>query len=266
MVKLETVHMPKSAPLFQDLEITMLWSCLEGFMGNAWADNIENPRCARIITADFCCFAGDSSSSEAVLFVKDIPSIFPKNSILMVPENDAWGTLIEQVWEGRYEKFSRYELKKEKGIFDLIQLKSFVEKLKAGYTLAAVDERLFYLTRQEDWSSDLCSQFPTYEDFHKRGLGFVVLHEERPISGASSYTIYSEGIEIEIDTKPEYRRQGFATVCAAALILECISRGLYPSWDAANRESLALAEKLGYHFDREYTAYQVEIRDSSVTK
>lgn len=34
--------------------------------------------------------------------------------------------------------------------------------------------------------------------------------------------------------------------------------GLYPSWDAANRESVALAEKLSYHFDREYTAYQVK--------
>lgn len=136
-------------------------------------------------------------------------------------------------------------------------------KLPEGYELAPVDEKLYDLAMQEDWSGDLCSQFPAYEDFHKNGLGFMVLHNGRPVSGASSYTIYREGIEIEIDTKPEYRRQGLATVCAAALILECLNRGLYPSWDAANRYSLALAEKLGYHFDREYPAYQVELGDDS---
>ena len=32
---------------------------------------------------------------------------------------------------------------------------------------------------------------------------------------------------------------------------------MYPSWDAQNPASAALAEKLGYHFDKEYTAYEV---------
>ncbi len=77
------------------------------------------------------------------------------------------------------------------------------------------------------------------------------------VVGASSYTCYSQGIEIEIDTKEAFRRRGLASVCGAKLILECLSRGLYPSWDAQNKWSVALAEKLGYHFDREYTAYEV---------
>ncbi|WP_184093742.1 GNAT family N-acetyltransferase [Anaerocolumna cellulosilytica] len=33
---------------------------------------------------------------------------------------------------------------------------------------------------------------------------------------------------------------------------ECLKRGIYPSWSAANTASLALAEKLGYHLDREH--------------
>lgn len=79
------------------------------------------------------------------------------------------------------------------------------------------------------------------------------------VSGASSYTVYREGIEIEIGTKEEYRRQGLAAVCGARLILECMKRGLYPSWDAQNKWSVALAEKLGYHYDRTYPAYEVFI-------
>jgi len=31
----------------------------------------------------------------------------------------------------------------------------------------------------------------------------------------------------------------------------------YLSWDAHNKESKALAEKLGYRFDREYTSYEI---------
>ncbi len=41
----------------------------------------------------------------------------------------------------------------------------------------------------------------------------------------------------------------------AKLILECMDRGLYPSWDAHDMRSVALAEKLGYHLDKEYVTY-----------
>ena len=41
------------------------------------------------------------------------------------------------------------------------------------------------------------------------------------------------------------------------LILRCLDEGLYPSEDAQNMASVHLAEKLGYEFDHEYTAYEV---------
>lgn len=77
------------------------------------------------------------------------------------------------------------------------------------------------------------------------------------VSGASSYTSFSAGIEIEIDTMEAFRRKGLASACGAKLILECLKRGLYPSWDAHNKESLALAQKLGYRFANEYPVYEV---------
>lgn len=77
------------------------------------------------------------------------------------------------------------------------------------------------------------------------------------VSGASSYTVYRGGIEIEIDTRIDYRRQGLALACGAKLIMECLKRGLYPSWDAQNPGSVALSQKLGYHFDREYPVYEI---------
>lgn len=77
-----------------------------------------------------------------------------------------------------------------------------------------------------------------------------------PVAGASSYTVYRGGIEIEIDTRVDFRRQGLATACGARLILDCLDCGLYPSWDAHSRASLALSKKLGYKLDRPYPAYE----------
>ncbi len=120
-----------------------------------------------------------------------------------------------------------------------------------------IDKELFNLCRASDWSMDLVSQYKDYEMYKELGIGVVVLKDKILIAGASSYSSYQDGIEIEIDTKEEYRRKGLAYVCGAKLILECLERELYPSWDAQNKESVALAEKLGYHYDHEYTAYEI---------
>ena len=74
-------------------------------------------------------------------------------------------------------------------------------------------------------------------------------------AGASSYTWYPGGIEIEIVTRQDVQRCGLGSACASQLILNCLDRGLYPSWDAANKTSLHLAESLGYAFSHEYAAY-----------
>lgn len=110
----------------------------------------------------------------------------------------------------------------------------------------------------QDWSRDLCGNFADGADFAGRGIGTVVLWEGRPVAGAASYAVCEGEIEIEIDTAPQFRRRGLAAVCGARLILNCLDRGLYPCWDAHDRRSLALAEKLGYRLLRPYTAYWVE--------
>lgn len=120
-----------------------------------------------------------------------------------------------------------------------------------------MDEDIFGQTRELGWARDFTSQYADYEEYRRRGLGVAVTCQGRLVSGASSYTVYREGIEIEIGTSEEFRRMGFAAVCGAKLILECMDRGLYPSWDAQNKWSVALAEKLGYHFERAYPAYEI---------
>ena len=100
------------------------------------------------------------------------------------------------------------------------------------FSSGAFDELLFRLLQKGEWSHDLCSQFADYADYERRGIGVAALYQGTPVAGASSYTVYRGGIEIEIDTRVDFRRQGLATACGARLILNCLERGLYPSWDA----------------------------------
>lgn len=253
MSQIKKEEMSRYECFFKDWDETLIWSCLQGYMGKAYTDNLERPTAVSIIIGDFCFLAGKPNTQ----LVKDLFNECDLESLLVVPKDEAWYEYIEMAYAKKYEKFMRYAIKKEEEVFDKEKLKSYLDSLPKPFVIKKIDEKLYHQTRNEKWSSDLCSQFKNYKEYELHGLGYVVMDGDIIVSGASSYTVYDKGIEIEIDTKKEYRRQGLALVCAASLILECLKRQLYPSWDAANKESVALAEKLGYHFDREYTTYSI---------
>jgi len=171
--------------------------------------------------------------------------------------NTSWENLIRQVYGDKARRVTRYAIRKEERIWDLEKLREAVAGLSPQYTLHLIDEGLYQKCMENDWSRDLVAQYRDYEQYQRWGLGAVILRGQEIVAGASSYSGYESGIEIEIDTREDHRRKGLAYVCGARLILECCSRGLYPSWDAQNLQSVALAEKLGYHFDHAYTAYEI---------
>lgn len=241
-------EMSRIKHLYNNWEETMIYSCLEGIMGEAYVDNIEKPESAVISLGGFEFFAGQPN----VDIVDTIESSFR----LLVPNNKEWEEMIELVYP-QATKIMRYALKKEPNIFDKEYLQKIVDTLGTEFEIRLIDEELYHEVLKNQWSMDLCINFDNYESYAKIGLGVVILHEGTVVAGASSYTRYKDGIEIEIDTRRDYRRQGLASICGAKLILKCLERNLYPSWDAHNLGSLALAKKLGYHFDKEYVTYEI---------
>ncbi len=239
--------------LFAGWEETMIASCLQGLMGSAWADNEDAPASAQLVVADFCLFAGEPSEE----LVRNRPAEHKSDFVIMIPQTEAWGELIEQVYQQAARKVTRYAIKKEPGVFDPDKLEVLAGNIGPEYELKLIDEAIYLQILEHPWSRDMCGHFTDYPQYQDCGLGVVVLHQGEVVAGASSYTIYKEGIEIEVDTREDHRRKGLATACGARLILECLKRGLYPSWDAQNKWSVALAEKLGYHYDKEYTAYEI---------
>lgn len=248
------VHMARIAPLFTGMTDTLILSCLQGWMGDAWADDGATPRCAQIVLGDFAFLAGDAEAPGALELAGHLPA--GHEYLLAVPASEAWCARLEEANPGRQRRIVRYGLKKDPDVFDRERLTRFAGALPQGFRLSPIDERLYKIA-MAGWNRDLCANFGSYADYHDRGLGVAALREAdgMPVCGASSYSRYEGGIEIEIGTDEAYRRRGLARACAAQLILNCLDRGLYPSWDAANLASLALAQQLGYEPAGEYPTY-----------
>lgn len=133
----------------------------------------------------------------------------------MVPQNEKWAKMIEEVYGKNAMPVTRYATKKEANAFDVIKLTAITEAINTEYEIKFIDKKIYGTVRQNKWSENLCSQFESFDQYCEKGL---------------------------------------ALACGAKLILACLSQNLYPSRDAHNKGSVALAEKLGYHFDKEYAA------------
>ena len=240
-----------AAGLFDGWQETLIYSCLQKVMGRVLVTDPANPVSAMAFVGCFAFVAGEPDR-ELVLGK-------PGGFVIMVPQDGAWAALIEDCWPDA-RKVTRYAIRKDTR-FDVDALRSIAGSLPAGYELRAIDSGLYDLCLQDPVTADFVSPFGSKEKYLALGRGFVILKEGRIVSGASSYTRYREGIEIEVDTVPEERRKGLARIACASLILRCLDEGLYPSWDAQNMDSVRIAEKLGYEFDHEYTAYWLSDRE-----
>ena len=237
--------------IFKNWNETLIWSCLQGIMGEIHTN--KSGDAAMAILGDFVFYAGNPSE-ELVRFK---PEGCSQDFIIMVPQNDDWATLIEMCYKEKAKKVTRYAIKKETDVFDVAKLEKVVSDLPDGYEMKMIEESEYNMCRENGWANDLVSQYIDYKIYKSLGVGVAVLKDGELVAGASSYSRYDKGIEIEIDTREDHRRKGLAYSCGAKLILECLKRGLYPSWDAQNKWSVSLAQKLGYHFSHEYTAYEV---------
>lgn len=237
----------KVEALFAGWQETLIYSCLQKVMGRIWVTDRENPRSAFAFVGCFGFFAG--------LPDRELVRHKPRGFVIMIPQNEAWAALIESCYPSA-KRITRYAIKKDTR-FDTEMLRQEVGKLPPEYRLEPIDGAIYDLCLQNPVTADFVSAFENKERYLTLGRGMVILKEGKIVAGASSYTRYDRGIEIEVDTVETERRKHLATIACAALILRCLDEGLYPSWDAHNLHSVRLAEKLGYTLDHAYPAYEV---------
>lgn len=237
----------KVEALFEGWEETLIYSCLQKVMGKIVVTDTENPVSAMAFAG---CFAFPAGEPDRELIINK-----PDGFVIMVPQDERWAELIEECFSDA-RKVTRYAIRKDT-VFDREKLAETASKLPEGYELKKIDSDIYDLCVQDPVTADFVSAFGSKEKYLELGRGMVILKDGKFVSGASSYTRYKEGIEIEVDTIVPERRKGLASIVCSALILSCLDEGLYPSWDAHDMNSVQLARKFGYEFDHEYTAYEV---------
>lgn len=237
----------KVESIFYGWEETLIYSCLQNVMGKIYVTDKSNPKSAMAYAGCFAFVAGEVD--------KELIRNKPEGFVIMTPQNEAWGKAIEEVFPDSIKR-TRYAIKKNT-LFDRPYLQSLVDRLPDGYKLKNIDSEIYDMCLLNPVFSDFVSSFASKEHYLKMGRGTVIIKDGRIVSGASSYTRYKDGIEIEVDTEESERRKGLATICCAKLILECLDEGLYPSWDAQNLGSVELAKKIGYEYDHAYIVYEL---------
>ena len=238
----------KVKALFEGWEETLVYSCLQKVMGKVFVIDEDSPKSAMAFVGVFAFLAGEPDK-ELITAGK------PDGFVIMIPQNEAWTALIEACYPDSIKR-TRFAIKKDTN-FDRDYLMGIVSGLPEGYELRTIDSEIYDLCVQNPVTADFVSAFETKERYLELGRGVVILKDGKIVSGASSYTRYLEGIEIEVDTAEDERRKGLASIVSAKLILNCLDEDLYPSWDSHNMISVKLAEKLGYEFSHEYVAYEV---------
>ena len=237
----------KAEALFYGWEETLIYSCLQNVMGKVYVTDQGSPASAMAFVGCFAFLAGEPD--------RELVAGKPDGFVIMVPQDERWSELIENCYPDA-RKVTRYAIRKDT-VFDRERLEEMAGGLPEGYELKKIDSDIYDLCLQDPVTADFVSAFGSKERYLELGRGMVILKDGKFVSGASSYTRYKEGIEIEVDTIPAERRKGLASVVCSALILACLDEGLYPSWDAHDMNSVQLARRFGYEFDHEYTAYEV---------
>ena len=65
MIKLSSHELPEISPLFRGIDDSMLISCLQGSLGNAYIRAKKTPAAAVIISGDYSFWGGDPLSEDA---------------------------------------------------------------------------------------------------------------------------------------------------------------------------------------------------------
>ena len=226
-----------------DVDISVQ-SVLEDQMGTAYTDSIENPE-RFMIEQDgfFSYFAGDFSTESGQAFLADVPG-----GRLLMAGSPGWQDALK-IYGDRLKAITRYSFSSDS--LTLNHLKSLAT---SNPDTASIQKMTLELA-ESGYPYFEIGAFDSTEDFIQRGTGYCMIAEDKIVAVAYSSLACNSAIEISIFVDDAYRRKGVATTLSAQLLIECLEQGITPHWDAANKESCALAEKLGYTFQSEYTAY-----------
>ncbi len=175
-----------------------------------------------------------------------------ESGLVLIPFSAAWeAALLAILQEQPYERIYRRPFVLNRSKFAAHG--DWAACIPAGLAMRRVDETLAArLGGMPTWAST--------GDFLRKGIGYCLLAGEEIACSCTTVFASTTAVEIDVHTAEPYRRQGLASLAAAALIEDCLRGGRRPNWECFwdNEASCALAARLGFEVQDDYPVYYWE--------
>jgi GNAT superfamily N-acetyltransferase len=221
---------------------------IEGQLGRVFVDDPSEPAVYCLRVGPFGYFAGEASSATA----RELMASFPAYHLLM-PSPAAWLELAREIFGADLVALPRYSFSSAQ--LSAARLSQLLARSRYRDRVTPISFELARQAFEQPESYLDLSDFDSAEDFVERGFGYTILDAGKTMGVAYSSLVCSQGIEVSVFVEDIWRGRGVATALCSQLLLSCLRYGLRPNWDAANQESVRLAEKLGYLYLESYNAY-----------
>lgn len=244
----------KIKSLFDGFYDSIMFSYFDGIYGNGFCDNCDRPQTAVIQAGDFYFVAGKIQLQHEIMEL-----VGDNRWAVIVPDTIKWFDALNSK-EKPLILVDRFHTCPPTEGFNIEEIQKNVDKicLHKGFKLEKIDEYYYNKALESHWSEFFVNNYKCFDDYSKHGFGYIITKDKEIISGASTYSYYENGVELELATHENYRKMGFASITASSFILECMRRRLIPHWDARNLTSLKIAEKIGFTLRDKYPAFEFE--------
>ena len=121
-----------------------------------------------------------------------------------------------------------------------------------------------YPVENMDFVNDkILNYWDSIDAFHAKANGYCIIIDNIAVSLAITGWIAGNTHEISIETVENYRRKGFAKICASALINCYLQKGYLPHWECetANIASAKLAQGFGFTKLNDYLCYGFKVNE-----
>lgn len=263
MIALAPHEFALAKPLFHELAemhlfVTAVFN--HDLPGRIYVDDVDSPRSGFMSTKEMQFLAGDPDNMafntalkqvlRSTICIGDAPEV-TLEEIDLTFVGDRW---LEQLpflfgdwrWPPIPDRAAHYRLTSFQG--------KWRESVPDGYTILPLDKQ-HIAHHPEDLSQFEVKQFA---DFGPADFGFCALWNGRIVCMCSSDVVSGQACEIGIETHPEHRRKGLATVTTAATVEYALSAGLSDiRWicEVENIGSVKTAVNVGFTEQFQTTGY-----------
>jgi RimJ/RimL family protein N-acetyltransferase len=240
--------------------------------GHIYVDDIEKPSTAVVwAQMEMFYFLGDS---DQLAFIKMLEHyILEKIKPLAIEMGDFDFNLEMypfEKWEKTIQAYFKVNFHKGKRVPFLFKSEKFLEMLEkpfqlaSGYELLRIDDKVLEADKERILQLEILKFWESIDMFLRVGLGYCVLKDTEIIGSCISVFVSGKEFEIGINTySSEHRGKGLATAMAREFILECLKNQKTPHWttEEFRKDSVAIAEKLGFMTLPLYSVYYIPFRD-----